>query len=170
MHILSGQAQHSDKDLLQEFIEMLKTIASCRKEKSFNRRLYQLSVIIMDLAIAVESHHKRRRVASDLEPSTASPVASPLSGSSHNLPDRARSHTILPLNSNNSHTTSEIANFEDGRFDCVGSLEPDDSLALVDMTAHMDTWGQDSVDELVSRTGSRSKRLFEDFDPLAYGL
>lgn len=66
VHILSGQAQHSDKDLFQEFIEMLNTITDCREGKSYNRRLYQLSVVVMDLAIAAEFHHKRRRVSSDL--------------------------------------------------------------------------------------------------------
>lgn len=166
VHILSGQAQLSDKDLLQEFIDMLNTITDCREGKSYSRRLYQLSVVVMDLAIAAESHHKRRRIASDLE----RPTASPLSGSSHTILHRARSHTIPPLNSNNSHTTSEMADIEDRSFDGAGFPEPDDLFALVDTTTHMDAWGQDSDNELVSNTGSCSKGLFENFDPLAFGL
>ena len=166
MHVLSGQAQPSDKDLLQDFIEMLNTITCCRKEKSYNRRLYHLSVVVMDLAFAAESHHKRRRVASDLD----RPITSPLADPGQVLQHRARSHTVSTLNSSNSHTASGIAEFEDRSFDCARLSESDDSFALVDTMAHMDAWAQEPVDELGLKIGSGLKGVFENFDHLDYSL
>ncbi|GIK04030.1 hypothetical protein Aspvir_008105 [Aspergillus viridinutans] len=63
--IVCGQASSWDIDLLQEFVEMLQTITDCRAEASYNRRLYQLSLIVTDVIEARKTQHKRQKPTSE---------------------------------------------------------------------------------------------------------
>lgn len=48
-------------ELLQSFVDMLQTISDCRAEASYNRRLYQLSIVVIDMVNARKSQHKRHK-------------------------------------------------------------------------------------------------------------
>ncbi|KAJ6099640.1 hypothetical protein N7467_001175 [Penicillium canescens] len=59
--ILSNKDSKSDLSMLQEYVDMLETITDSRADKSYNRRLYQLSVIVKDVTSARKTQHKRQK-------------------------------------------------------------------------------------------------------------
>ncbi|KAK3317267.1 putative fungal-specific transcription factor [Cercophora scortea] len=59
--IISSHDPNQDMQMLWEFVEMLQTITDSRAEASYSRRLYQLSMIIINLVNAGKRGHKRQR-------------------------------------------------------------------------------------------------------------
>jgi hypothetical protein len=59
--ILSNKDYKSNPSMLQEYIDMLEAITDSRADRSYNRRLYQLSVIVKDVANARKTQHKRQK-------------------------------------------------------------------------------------------------------------
>ena len=160
-------------DLLQGFSEMLHTITDSQEEKSYNRRLYQLSLVVIDVMTAKESQSKRRKTGSNLEQPTAVPLPQP---------DRtslriARSDTFPPSSGNYSHmtpdvhTTPDVGEFKDQSFDYAAFPDSDDSFNLMSPIVPMNgESGQSSADELNSNLGSYAKMLFGNLDSLAFSL
>ena len=166
-HILSGQGQSSDMDLLQEFSGMLHVITSSRDEKSYNRRLYQLTLVTIDVMTAKESQYKRRRVGLNLE----RPTAIRLPSSDRTALRITTSDAFPSSNSNHSHSTPAALEDKDQNFDYAGFLDSDDPFSFVKSIVPMNSGsGQSSAHETNPNMGSYAKALFEDFDSLGYSL
>ena len=172
-HILNGQGQSSDMDLLQDFSGMLNIITDSQEEKSYNRRLYQLSLVVIDVMSAKESQYKRRKKGSNLEQQTAVLLPQP----DHTSLRIARSDTFPPSNSNYSHitpdlhTTPDVREAKDQSLDYAAFPDSDDSFNLVDPIVPMNSEsGQSSADELNSNLGSYANMLLGNIESLSYGL
>ena len=113
--ILGGQGSNWDIDMLQEFVEMLQTITDCRAEASYNRRLYQLSLIVSDVIKARKTQHKRQK------PTSEGPTNPYL-----------MSELLSPPTSGYSCMTSEVQETYDSRFDSAVFQDPDGSFASMD--------------------------------------
>jgi hypothetical protein len=96
--------------MLQEFVEMLQTITDCRAEASYNRRLYQLSLIVTDVIKARKTQHKRQK------PTSEGPTNPYL-----------MSELLSPPTSGYSCMTSEVQDTYDSRFDGAVFQDPDGS-------------------------------------------
>jgi hypothetical protein len=98
--------------MLQEFVEMLQTITDCRAEASYNRRLYQLSLIVTDVVKARKSQHKRQK------PTSEGPTDPYL-----------MSELLSPPTSGYGYMNSEVQETYDSRFDGAVFQDPDGSFA-----------------------------------------
>jgi len=137
---------------------MLHIITDSREEKSYNRRLYQLSLIVMDVATAEEPQYKRRKVEPKSNPER--PTTAPLPPSDR---DSLHIDAFPPSNGNYNHTTPDVLEVEVQGFDLFPDL--DDSFSLADPIATMNGASrQSSADELVPNMGSYAQGLFEHFD------
>ncbi|GFG11600.1 hypothetical protein IFM5058_05520 [Aspergillus udagawae] len=110
--ILCGRGSNRDIDMLQEFVEMLQTITDCRAEASYNRRLYQLSLIVTDVVKARKSQHKRQK------PTSEGPTDPYL-----------MSELLSPPTSGYGYMNSEVQETYDSRFDGAVFQDPDGSFA-----------------------------------------
>lgn len=98
--------------MLQEFVEMLQTITDCRAEASYNRRLYQLSLIVTDVVKARRTQHKRPK------PTSEGPTDPYL-----------MSELLSPATTGYSYMNSEVQETYDSRFDGGVFQDPDGSFA-----------------------------------------
>ncbi|RHZ55810.1 transcription factor sphG [Aspergillus thermomutatus] len=112
--ILCGQGSNGDVDMLQEFVEMLQTITDSRAEASYNRRLYQLSLIVTDVIKARKTQHKRQKPASE-GPTNA----------------YLMSELLSPPTSGYSYMDSEVPETYDSRFDSTVFQDPDSAFASI---------------------------------------
>ncbi|GFF34800.1 hypothetical protein IFM58399_03997 [Aspergillus lentulus] len=113
--ILGGQGSNWDIDMLQEFVEMLQTITDCRAEASYNRRLYQLSLIVTDVIKARKTQHKRQKPTSE---GPTNPYLMP--------------ELLSPPTSGYGCMTSDVQETYDSRFDSAVFQDPDGSFASMD--------------------------------------
>lgn len=61
LSILSSKDSKPDLTMIQDYVDMLETITDSRADLSYNRRLYQLSVIVKDVTSARNTQHKRQK-------------------------------------------------------------------------------------------------------------
>ena len=164
-HVLSGQGQSVDIDLLQDFIGMLHVITDSRQERSYNRRLYRFLLIVLDLMSTNEYQHKRRKMQSKVQRSTARPLPQ----SDYTSPQVATSDIFTPFNGNTSPIpiTPQILEAEDQNFECA-------TFPLFSSMAPMDSeWAQSSSDDTMLNIANHVKGLeglSGRLDSLAYGL
>lgn len=138
--------------MLQEFVEMLQTITDCRAEASYNRRLYQLSLIVTDVVKARRTQHKRPK------PTSEGPTDPYL-----------MSELLSPATTGYSYMNSEVQETYDSRFDGGVFQDPDGSFAP--MSSITSTSGElaRGSDEFLSQLRSYGKSApgNEHFDSLA---
>lgn len=138
--------------MLQEFVEMLQTITDCRAEASYNRRLYQLSLIVTDVVKARRTQHKRPK------PTSEGPTDPYL-----------MSELLSPATTGYSYMNSEVQGTYDSRFDGGVFQDPDGSFAP--MSSITSTSGElaRGSDEFLSqlRSYGKSAPRNEHFDSLA---
>ncbi|KAH1341134.1 hypothetical protein KXW98_008551 [Aspergillus fumigatus] len=150
--ILCGRGTNRDIDMLQEFVEMLQTITDCRAEASYNRRLYQLSLIVTDVVKARRTQHKRPK------PTSEGPTDPYL-----------MSELLSPATTGYSYMNSEVQETYDSRFDGGVFQDPDGSFAP--MSSITSTSGElaRGSDEFLSQLRSYGKSApgNEHFDSLA---
>ncbi|KAE8551010.1 hypothetical protein EYB25_007242 [Talaromyces marneffei] len=68
-YILCGRGRNSDIDMLKDFVEMLQT--NCRRNVSYNRQLYQMSRIVIDVITTQNTQPQNKRQKSALETPTS---------------------------------------------------------------------------------------------------
>jgi len=138
--------------MLQEFVEMLQTITDCRGEMSYNRRLYQLLLIVTDVINARETQHKRQKSNSE-EPTNVYSI----------------SELLSPPASSYNYMNSDVRETDDSGFDSAAFQDPDDSFAF--MSPINSTTGElaRSPDEFLPHLGSYAKTApgNENFNSLA---
>ncbi|KAI1099373.1 fungal-specific transcription factor domain-containing protein [Jackrogersella minutella] len=153
--ILVGEEGHdSDVQLLQSFIEMLEGITDLQEEDSYNKRLCEVSSILMDIVTATKTQRKRRKVRHNLSSSSSTLTthtrrASPYSPSSNmhpNIHDSNRS----PSTQDDSQGTASLSS---SGFDPL--MSPTDS-------------GGCTEDQLATLMAPLEKSAFETFDLLGY--
>jgi hypothetical protein len=134
--------------MLQEFVEMLQTITDCRAEASYNRRLYQLSLIVTDVIKARKTQYKRQK------PTSEGPTNPYL-----------MSELLSPPTSGYNCMNSEVQETYDSRFDGVVFQDPDCTFASMDpitSTSGELARGSDSffaaIEEL-REDGSRERKI-----------
>ncbi|KAE8404069.1 putative fungal-specific transcription factor [Aspergillus pseudonomiae] len=110
--IICGRGSNCDIDMLQEFVEMLQTITDFRAEASYNRRLYQLSLIVTDVIKARQAQNKRQKSTSE-GPTNA----------------YLMSELLSPPTSGYNYVNSEIQETYDSRFHGAVFQDPDSSFA-----------------------------------------
>ncbi|KAI1209353.1 uncharacterized protein F4807DRAFT_91319 [Annulohypoxylon truncatum] len=159
--ILNGDEEQdsSDVELLQSFVEMLQIITELQEENSYNRRLYEVSSILMEVVSARKTQSKRRKMhhtppSSTLLSCSASSTrtrrASPYTPSPDTMHAHYNENNTSPQLQNNSQDTSNIAS---SSFDSL--MSPADS-------------GGCAEDQLATLIGSLGKGPFENFDLLDY--
>jgi hypothetical protein len=138
--------------MLQEFIEMLETITDSRGESPFNRRLYQLSLIVTDVINTRKSQHKRQKPNSE-GPTNAYSI----------------SELLSPPSGSYNYTNSDVRETDDSDFDSAVFQVPDNSFAF--MSPINSTTGEvaRSPDEFLPHLGSYATTApgNEDFNSLA---
>lgn len=172
VHILSGQGQDSDTDLLRNFIEMLQTITDSREGESYNKRLCHMSLILMDVIAATSTQCKRRKKGLILERSTA--TQSPIPDRRISIHSPTLDTYSLPYSSSNSQMSPLVpeSDYQTSGGHVLqewdGSLvfpEWDDPLALMTpISARNGDFSQSSADELVSTMEHYAKGLFENLE------
>ncbi|KAI0889326.1 fungal-specific transcription factor domain-containing protein [Annulohypoxylon maeteangense] len=159
-HVLSGdEGQDSpDVELLQSFAEMLRSITDLQEENTYNRRLCEISSVLIDVVSARKTQHKRRKTHHTSSPSillssSTSPRrtrrASPFTPSS-DIHTHYNENNTSPQVQNDSQGTSNLTS---SSFDSL--ISPADS-------------GGCAEDQLATLIGSLGKGPFETFDLLEY--
>ncbi|OTA56525.1 hypothetical protein K449DRAFT_375707 [Hypoxylon sp. EC38] len=157
-HILSmKEGRDSDRELLKSFTEMLQSITNQQEEDSYNKRLCELSTIMMEVSDAMRMQHKRRKIqhtpssSSTLFSSSTSPVYT-----QHTFPYTPSDVRSSSYGSN----TSPIQGTSPGTASIVvPGLEP-----LMSPTNS----GDCAEDQLATIMGSLEKGPFETYDLLGY--
>lgn len=138
--------------MLQEYVEMLKTITDRRAEASHNRRLYRLSHIVTDVVNTRRSQHKRQK-SSPERPASIYPA----------------SEILSPLTSGYRYTNSEPQENANSCFD--SSIFPGADSSFRFMSPINTATGEIArePDEFMPQLGSYAKVApeNENFSPLA---
>ncbi|KAK2743553.1 hypothetical protein FQN57_004851 [Myotisia sp. PD_48] len=172
--ILSDQGQNSDTELLQDFIEMLRVVTDSREGKSYNRRLYQMSLIIIDLSAATKVQHKRRKTESDIEQLRTVVSQLPVESCNRTSPvDNTQMIEISSPSDSYNRVRLGVLEPENQGFDSTAFLDFEvDSFALMapleSNTCELAV--PTSADELVSNMGSYTAGLFGDLSSIACTL
>ncbi|KAE8160103.1 putative fungal-specific transcription factor [Aspergillus tamarii] len=150
--ILCGQGSRCDNNMLQEFVEMLQTITDSRAETSYNRRLYQLSLIVTDVIKARDTQHKRQK---------------PTSQGSTNA--YLMSELLSPQTSGYNYMNSEVPETFDSRFHGAVFPDPDSSFASMSPITSASGELARGPEELLPQLRSYAQMTPEDenFNPLA---
>lgn len=138
--------------MLQEFVEMLQTITDSRAETSYNRRLYQLSLIVTDVIKARDTQHKRQK---------------PTSQGSTNA--YLMSELLSPQTSGYNYMNSEVPETFDSRFHGAVFPDPDSSFASMSPITSASGELARGPEELLPQLRSYAQMTPEDenFNPLA---
>ncbi|GAB1203838.1 hypothetical protein APSETT445_002478 [Aspergillus pseudonomiae] len=146
--IICGQGSNCDIDMLQEFVEMLQTITDCRAEASYNRRLYQLSLIVTDVIKARQAQNKRQKSTSE-GPTNA----------------YLMSELLSPPTSGYNYVNSEIQETYDSRFHGAVFQDPDSSFASmspINSTSGELAHGNESFNSLAMEALGESVHFWKD--------
>lgn len=79
IHIMTGQGDKSDVDMLRLYVEMLQSMTASRSRGTFVRRLYELSLIMLDLVNAVQETPPGLSPTSHWQSRLAKPRCRPMS-------------------------------------------------------------------------------------------
>lgn len=131
--------------MLHEFVEMLQVVSDCRSETSYNRRLYQLSLIVTDVTNARKAQHKRQKFNSETltDVCSISELPSP-STYVYNDPD------------------SGIRETDDSGFDSAGFQTPDNYFAFMSPRASTIGEAARSPDALLPYLGNDARTTSQD--------
>ncbi|KAI0152106.1 hypothetical protein F4776DRAFT_669924 [Hypoxylon sp. NC0597] len=157
-HILSGEeGRDSDRELLQSFTEMLQCVTNQQEEDSYNKRLCEISTVLMEVSAAMRNQHKRRKMQHT--PSSSSTIFS--SAASPVYTQYTSPYTPSDMHSNGyGSNTSPIQDTSPGT----------DSIVVPGLEPLMspDHSGDCTEDQLATIMGSLEKGSFETFDLLGY--
>ena len=148
--------------MLQDFIKILQLATDGRGEKSYNSRLYQMSLILMDVIAAQRMRNKRRKTESNLEPPTVQ--------SDHNSQDQSVSDMLSPPASSCSYMGSEVRKGKDDHgFESATFQDSEELFAFLSPIGSRNCELTGISDEYAQNIGSYAQGQSENLSSLFYG-
>ncbi|KAI5868188.1 hypothetical protein GGS23DRAFT_544457 [Durotheca rogersii] len=163
-NVVAEQGHDSDADLLQSFAEMLHNVTDLRDEGCYNRRLYEVSTILVDVITSLRTQRKRRRTQQSSPPSSLTSPTHTRRVSSYSTPP-SDMYPAVTAESNNMSSQVQCSSQTPGKFPAVNFgplLSPADSRAAGSSVGCSD----DGLATIIG--GSFEKGPFETFDLLTY--
>lgn len=145
--------------MLQDFIEMLQIVTDCRGEKSYNKRLYQMTLIAIDVIKTKKNQHKRRKLNFE------GPANGQMLQSDHASLYTSLSDLLSPPASSSGDMSADVREAEDQGFDMF--QDPDNFMRAIN-SANGEF--NRSSDEILPHMGSYAKAVPENLNSLAYNL
>ncbi|KAI1417047.1 fungal-specific transcription factor domain-containing protein [Hypoxylon sp. FL1857] len=144
--LLEEEEGDSDQELLRSFTEMLQGVTNLQEDDSYNKRLCEVSTILMEVVVAMETGNKRRKMQHAPSPSST-------------LLSSSASPSYMQLKSPYTPSTDACTqNFESNTSPIQGSSQGTSSLAISGFESLIPA----------ANSGPLEKGSFETFDLLGY--